>query len=585
MGRADFQVYIENRRVKAGSKLQGAVYLDVNKKISGNSVVVSFVGKETTLVLSEANDMSKRSHVPKKLRPFVKGAQAAAECSLALIGGETASTAAQQATSDGKETKKEASMTIMSVEIPVGTRDMIDGRRIEPGQYKLPFEIDLPPTLPCTFSIDEKEGFCGVSYHLEAQLKGSGFFKDYQDSVTVYVDAKPADDNQIPVPFEGPPKEMAVRLFGRLGQAGGMAYACRASNTVVGCGQDIKVNFACVNNSTMGIQNVVAVLKQRVEWKAKGFSHHYSERIATKSFGTWDKLRPISHKEAKARREGGKLKGNGRQDNEDPTASSQDKDDPTVATERGEQYKLLESLNHENHSLSIEVPTNAIPTYEGKLIRVSHVLKIKVVSQVYFNWMMPVPNIEIPLQILDATDKHLGLPPVVPPDWVEDGALIVAHAVLAGGNQVNYAGEAVEAGGPATGPPSLELLVRQLQQSSNAEALMSQKVQDPAWRSILGNLPPSGCGSVLAAVDLDFRKLVVAVVVAETCGPNYTCAHATESVRVCPAWMRVSMVRQMLPYCTDLAVNSSLILAELSDWEKTVTEYDFEQAMLSVVDV
>lgn len=530
--RADFQVYVENQRVKAGSTLCGAVFLDVSKPISGNSVVVNFVGTEETVVMADSKDMSKRSNVPKKLRPVVKGAQAAAECTTALIGGSSAAKASRLATDD-KQTEKEENRTIMSVELPVGTQDMIDSRRISPGQYKLPFEINLPPLLPASFGIEQQEGSCTVKYFLEAQLKGSGIFKDYKDCIQVYVDAKPVDEGQISVPFEGPPKEFTVRMLGRFGNGGAMTYACHASNTVVGCGQEIKVKFACINNSTMGVRDVVATLKQYVEWKAKGFSHEHCDRIVSKSFGTWDDLKPVSAKEVKQRREAASK----------PKGTTVSTDDRTTATDVEEDTRILTALLDERHSLSIQIPTNVIPTYEGPLIRVRHVLQVKVVSQVLFNFIAPCRKIEIPIQIFDATDKHLGLPPIVPPNWVEDGALIVAQAVLAGTGQMNYHVSSPQASGKEGGgnnnlvpdrrhSPSLEVLLQELRQSSNAESVMSQKVQDPDWQRVFQQMSPSGCAALLQAVDLDFRKLVVAIVLADKCGRRFTCQHARECILV-----------------------------------------------------
>ena len=280
MGRADFQVYLQNQRVKAGSKLLGAVYLDVKKKIKGSRVVVRLDAFEKSLVKIETGDWSKRSSVPHKLRPIVKGTQMAIEAAMSICGGEKMDTAAK-CNQDKKESRK-----LLSIELPVGTHDMIENHRIAPGHYKLPFEIDLDENLPCSFWINQSEGECGVYYELEAQLCGSGFFKDYKDSLEVYVHAKPIDDNQVAVPFEGPPAVQPIHVRPLCcTKVGEMIYGCQVSNTVVGCGQEIDVNVACINNSAMDVMNVVASVKTYVAWNAQGFSHQHRDFLVTKSFG------------------------------------------------------------------------------------------------------------------------------------------------------------------------------------------------------------------------------------------------------------------------------------------------------------
>ena len=246
----------------------------------------------------------------------------------------------------------------------------------------------------------------------------------------------------------------------------------------------------------------------------------------------------------------------------------------TVLSEQ-EGHKIYATLKRENHKLTVQIPFNAIPTYKGPLIHVRHVLRIKFVSPLLFNKLAPFPRVEIPLQVFDASDKDLGLPPIIPPDWVEEGALMVADAVIAGPDQMTLGDN--EANVLTTGEPSSDLLLTHLGESANAEALIGQKIHDPSWKPVMETINPETFGSVLRAIPLDFRKLVVAIVLAKV-SRNMTCLHAVAALRASPDWMRASMVRHLLPYCVDLVLNKAQLLAELTDWEKTVTEYEFAAA-------
>ena len=160
MGRTDFAIFVEDQRVVAGSKLHGAVYLDAAKVISGSAVVVRLFGEETCVVNYEEGDWSRRKMIPKAFKPVVKGMQQLTEC----FGDDN--------NRYERHRSKDANIRILSVEIPVGSESMIANKKIEPGKYKLPFEIDLPASIPASMHVNVEEGHCEIRYMMEAQLEG-----------------------------------------------------------------------------------------------------------------------------------------------------------------------------------------------------------------------------------------------------------------------------------------------------------------------------------------------------------------------------------------------------------------------------
>jgi hypothetical protein len=83
---------------------------------------------------------------------------------------------------------------------------------------------------------------------------------------------------------------------------------------------------------------------------------------------------------------------------------------------------------------------------------------------------------------------------------------------------------------------------------------------------------------MIKLVDLDFDQPKVATVVAAQI-PNFTCQYVVAAVRAASEWNRPTMVEKLVPLCNDLVANQQIIIAELSDWDKIVTELVFRRAL------
>ena len=544
MGKADFDVFVENRPV-AGQTLKGAVFIDVTKQISGSNLVVRLAGYEkTTLEM----DWSKKKMIPKKLQPIAKGIKSLAEmCEDNNHGGRN------------YERTKDASARILSIEIPVGSQDMISEKKIEPGKYKLPFEIELPASLPSSMHTYEDRNRAEIVYSLEAQLKGSGYFKDYKTSKDIDIDAQALDEeSMVKIPYEVKPDTMPIKI-GYCKNAGDMTFGCLLDNTVSACGKSLQVTFACRNESTVEISEVRAKLVQIVRTEAAGVEHEHEKTLYKQTFGSWQGLNKITAEEQQSRQAG--------QGNRDTTSQKD---------------QVWNELQEGKHQVTINIPRHATPTYEGDLIQVRHEIRVRVVSNLMFNSLAPCPKIVISVQIFDAPDKDTAIPEFDIPVWAQDVAnFVMGSLATANAQNVNWETTAnasssdepdivveAEADTPATQSktPSVPTLLQMMDKTNNHIALIQQVMVNPNWHPIMKGLSASDYGSILKKIQMDFQKPPNAILLASHI-TRFTCAHVVESLS-CPEWMRTTMVESLVKFCVDLQENRGLIESKLSDWEK-----------------
>jgi hypothetical protein len=310
-------------------------------------------------------------------------------------------------------------------------------------------------------------------------------------------------------------------------------------NTVLACGQTAEIMMTCQNDSALGVNCVKAELIQITAWEASGYESEHEKTIATQSFANWDDLVPITKEEFQER-----LSARSARD-----FSSQ-------------KSKILEELRAVTHKVSLFVPINARPTYEGQIISVRHVLRLRLVSSYFLDFVAPCPKVEIPLQIL-ATELDSVMPPFDLPAWAHDVAnLVVASAVYIPSQAIAYSGVVLDSEADAgaspisevQGEPSVKVLLEAMIKTSNHQGLINQKIMDDKWNSVFAGLSPVDYGSILSQVQLHFRKPKIAVAIAKSCS-DFTCAHVTSGTKECPEWMRASTIGQLLPYVRHLNEN------------------------------
>jgi hypothetical protein len=257
---------------------------------------------------------------------------------------------------------------------------------------------------------------------------------------------------------------------------------------------------------------------------------------------------------------------------------------------------IFREMNEGTHSADIQVPMNALNSFQGSLIKIKHTLEIIVQTKC----CITNPTISIPVQIGEKGDYSTSAPAlaasslpgdaVIPSHFSEDST-IVASTIVVPGTNITVGGPAMEHEteedvvfapldvGTAKLTPSLESLLRAMKESVADYDLIGSKGRDPEWRSVFESLSTSDYEKILKQVDSDFDETRVAVAVAQLVGGKFTCDYVVTALKVVSDWNRSNVCEKLLPYCADLKDNQGKIQSELSDWEKLVTQMAFENAL------
>jgi hypothetical protein len=205
MGKAKFGITLEAPTVEAGSHLKGVVFCDVEQEITGTQMTLTFSGMEQTNV--------------RYLERTGSGNTERLETRTAV-----------------------GSRNLIQVHFPINGSDMIlTGNCIAPGHYKLPFELELPSSLPSTMTQSWNGGSCQIKYNLQAVLKGSGSLLNYQCDRDVVVRAKAMDTE--PIPYNHEPYTESVSLLCCLSR-GAIAFGAMVDDTRLHRGETTSINMS-----------------------------------------------------------------------------------------------------------------------------------------------------------------------------------------------------------------------------------------------------------------------------------------------------------------------------------------------------
>jgi hypothetical protein len=332
-------------------------------------------------------------------------------------------------------------------------------------------------------------------------------------------------------------------------------------DTVLEKGQTAKLSLSCRNNSTESVEKVEAKLVQITRWYAGGHTDEQKRILQEMSFDTQGLDRKIKMLER-------------------------------GQSEREDQVQILEELRRGANSHMVTMPPGALNTYEGQVMSIKHELRIKVVT----SFCIDNPRVVIPMRTGESGNASTSHPPASAPhaDLTESailpqgfsGGAVQSSVVYVSSGQVHTGGAAmdgeneefvIEAVGEAA-PISLETLFKEMTDSVADLEIVCRRIADSSWAPIFRTMSSTNFGKMIKLVDLDFDQPNVAVVVAEQI-PNVTCQYVVAAVRAASKWNRPTMVEKLVPFCTDLVTNQQIILAELSDWDKIVTERVFDKAL------
>jgi hypothetical protein len=116
--------------------------------------------------------------------------------------------------------------------------------------------------------------------------------------------------------------------------------------------------------------------------------------------------------------------------------------------------------------------------------------------------------------------------------------------------------------------------------SVNDYDIISARLTSPDWvQHVFQIISLPDLGRIIAHVHVGyFDQPRVAALLAKHIR-NFTCHYAAHAVKNSSDWNRSTMAETLIPLCLDISQNHALIRAELNEWELTVTDRDFENAI------
>lgn len=215
MGNAALSIVLDNDTHVAGTTLTGRIVMQVHRKIAGQEIVLLVKGKEKTCI--------KR----------------------------------------GKQTRY-ARRDFFNARITI--RDFVQRSKVKPGSYSFPFSIELPESLPSTFSYGRHPNACFIQYKCAASVGGATAHRYFSMS------SSPMQDIRVPCFLE--PKTQEISSMG-FKSTGSITFGVGVDDTHVGKGQDLIFSVACRNDTVVDIEHVdvkvVELVTYRVDagWSAR----------------------------------------------------------------------------------------------------------------------------------------------------------------------------------------------------------------------------------------------------------------------------------------------------------------------------
>ena len=462
----------------------------------------------------------------------------------------------------------------------------------EAGKYRFPFEVTLPSDIPSSFQCNgEGASYCKVEYKLSVQLKISGINRIFGKELPFGVLAAPLSAE--PAPFLAKPISTRINSFCCF-DAGLVIVGARVANTRLGVGETGVIDFACKNQSTRGITCAEITVQEYVEWRAghrRNETKHGVASVAIRPTARWKELEKSDFKVQQSREK---------------------KSTDTFRNEQNALYAEIHKAIHDGDNRAmIKIKPFARQSFDGELMNVSHLLKIKVYTAGHCT---ENPTIKVLMQL--GTPSSLaaqtasasgeaeisvaaatGAEPSAPPlpsaqpsaEWasavVAQPVVVPQSAVVTGGG-LTWQGEGeIDFGSAplavAEVEPTLTNLLGEVKTSVGALGTVRKRLDDDKWRSaVFDAMTPTQFAQVVKAVQIEFDQAAMAELLAPAMnGGNFTHEYIIAALRVVSDWIRTQLLSKLLPLCTDIKKNVNVIGMELTEWEMVCAQRDFDLAL------
>ena len=269
------------------------------------------------------------------------------------------------------------------------------GKKVKRGTYIYPFRLILPVSLPTSTNVrSSSSGQQGqITYKVAAMFGAARYERVFQ------VASRPLPPVAVPCFIE--PKTETIKSMG-FRTVGNVTFAVMVHDTHVGRGQELLLALACQNESSVDIGRVRAKLVELVTLQSK----HTVQTQKNTLMESNDLSLPGLVKNRSSKR-------NLKVTTTNNTIGSQDGNGVNAAI-----YDAL--VRHEN-LVSIPIPQTAHDTYDGKIIKVEHYLKISLETSSYFSDNL---SAKIPLKIGQPSEESTAV-------FMQPPEAVVAEAQLA----------------------------------------------------------------------------------------------------------------------------------------------------------
>ena len=606
--------FCPNQVATAGSPLRGTVELEAKKPFKASRIALRMYGKEKTNISGKAR------------------VQDSCECATVQAGSER---------------------RFFAVAMDLQGPDWGPGKMNPAGSYSFPFEIDLPADLPPSVSnltarfksiTGNKEGF-RVQYKLTASIPRK-FKKVEWTSVDTKSTTEIIEVRARPQPAE--PHVCMIQpvvqdLKGIVLSKGSVTFGACIEDSELTPGENLCLSMACTNNSTADIKKVSIELVEHLDWEAK-FAENQSKSILRRvaevsrwiyneTFGEGNKTY-YGHDSTFEQFEESVLFKIGdvdlpgldqdRKTRDDVRESKKEK----ASTFSQDCQTIFTHLNSGKNRMDIKVPLETRMSYSGRLVKVSHFLKISLQTKMFVSdaclfipiritappevtkQAPPVPQLTpappvLPLstdpsnddtEAIDTSSAADESPAItMPTDSSKKQALgllttkFQAPLVKADPEHMFVGKEAQYMVGKKPviewilpsevlqqrREPNMSNLYRFMQESINPSDLLERRTRDPAWASFFGSLSADDFGRIVAWIPSNFDRPRAAVLLAPFLNgaTGMRCGDAAAAIRSTGSWNRATLVQKILPLCQDVDENENVIVDALNEWEEMVV-YD-----------
>jgi len=434
---------------------------------------------------------------------------------------------------------------LVELSIPLNTSQVIKDGKVKPGKYELPFEIELPDSLPSTIVEANSPGteFCSIEYGIEAELQGCENPADYICRYRVVVLGKPLPKDPVPymntlssdVANTSLRRLYLAKEFGKVGQ---LIVGVLMPDTLLDRGEDCMIALSCRNRTDFDITHIRAEIRETFRWSAQDLVEQRTIVISSFELGLFADVNKSKYK----------------------------------ATVEHDLDEIQTELREAKHSFTVKIPKNAHDTFSGTLIKVSH----EIIVDFETSHDQSNPRLAIPIQVgppslAQGSERHLQTNVSIKPNHWEstsqsDRITVSRGSAILGGTVVHDHGKTriLRRG---SNVPSFENLLGEMKEHISDYDLIDSHLQDPEWLPIFEELTPQKFSTVIKTVNLEFDQCKVAALIAPVIY-NFTVEYLVAAMRGASDWNRLGMVDRLIFYCTDLDTHAQVLECELTRFEQ-----------------